>query len=63
MADYNKDLAEMSIEELKLILHDVQSKSPFKSRKLAAGEDGALLLDPNNPHDREWYENDEDYNV
>lgn len=53
----------MSIEELKLALRDVESKSHFKPRKLENGEDGALLLDPNNPHDREWYENDEDYSV
>lgn len=63
MADYKKDLEEMSIEELKLALRDVESKSHIKPRKLGTGEDGALLLDPKNPHDREWYENDENYSV
>lgn len=63
MADYKKELEEMSIEELKLVLKDVESRSQFKPRKLENGEDGALLLDPTNPHDREWYESDEDYMV
>lgn len=32
-------------------------------QKLENDENGNLLLDPQNPHHREWYENDEDYEV
>jgi len=61
VAEYQKELENMSIEELKLTLRHVESRSHFKPRKLEIGDDGALLLDPDNPHDREWYTNDEDY--
>ncbi|MEC1177249.1 hypothetical protein P9B03_02030 [Metasolibacillus meyeri] len=54
---------DMSIEELKQALKDAEKRSGYQYRKLPTGEDGAILLDPNNPHDREWYENDADYDL
>lgn len=56
-----KKLEDMSVEELKEELTRVNKLTNFKPKKRELGEDGAILLDPNDPHDREWYENDEDY--
>lgn len=56
-----KKLEDMSIEELKKELVRMNKLSKFKSLKHQVGKDGALLLDPNDSNDREWYENDEDY--
>lgn len=53
-----KKLEEMSIEELKEELARVNKKSGFKPRKLKVSENGAFVLDMNNPHDREWWEDD-----
>ncbi|WP_107942670.1 hypothetical protein [Metasolibacillus fluoroglycofenilyticus] len=58
-----KRYEDMSIEELKQAIREMENKMGYTPRKLKTGEDGALLLDPNNPHDREWYENDEDYSL
>lgn len=55
----HKQYEEMSIEELKAVLFKMQKN--LKPIKYPAGVDGVILLDPNNPNDREWYENDEDY--
>lgn len=38
---------------------DRKLKKPI--RKLESDGNGNFLLDPNNPDDVEWYENDEDY--
>jgi len=38
---------------------DRKLKKPI--RKLESDGFGNVLLDPNNPDDVEWYENDEDY--
>jgi hypothetical protein len=35
----------------------------FPPQKLETDEHGRLLLDPNNPHHRAWYENDDEYEV
>ncbi|MCT6922830.1 hypothetical protein [Metasolibacillus sp.] len=53
---------DMSIEELKQAIGKIEGKMGYTPRKLETSKDGALLLDPNNPHDREWFDNDEDYN-
>lgn len=55
----HKQYEEMSIEELKVALFKMQKG--LKPIKYPIGTDSAILLDPNNPNDREWYENDEDY--
>jgi hypothetical protein len=56
-----KSLDEMTIEELERKLHKINQGVKF--RKLNAGEDGALLLNPHDPKDREWYENDGEYGL
>lgn len=55
--------SEKMIQELLRELFELnrQAKSPI--RKLAADEDGVILLDKNNPDDVEWFENDKDYDV
>lgn len=55
----HKQYEEMSIEELKAVFFKMQKD--LKPIKYPTGADGAILLDSNNPNDREWYENDEDY--
>jgi len=55
----HKPYEEMSIEELKTVFFKMQRD--LKPKKYPTGADGAILQDPNNPYDREWYENDEDY--
>jgi len=54
-----KRLEDMSIEELQKKLSEEIRKNP--PRKMESTEDGTIILDPNNPQDREWYENDEAY--
>ena len=49
------------IEELKRAIAELQKKSGVQPRKFEIGPNGAILLDPNNENDREWFENDEDY--
>lgn len=58
-----KPYEEMSIEELQKELSRQTKKDGLRARKLKSDDDGALILNPNNPEDVEWYENDEDYNV
>lgn len=56
-----KELEGLSVEELWARLRALEKKMGFKPKKREIGADGAILLDPNDPNDREWYENDEDY--
>lgn len=50
-----------SVEELLKEFAELNRKSKNKPRKLKSDGYGNVLLDPNNESDREWYENDEDY--
>lgn len=50
-----------STEELLQQMHENNQK--VKLYKLEADEQGNYLLDPNNPHHRSWYENDDEYEV
>lgn len=52
---------ERNIEELLKLMHENNQK--MNLYKLEADENGNYLLDPQNPHHREWYENDEEYEV
>lgn len=40
---------------------ELNKKSKKPTRVLKSDGNGNFLLDPNNPDDVEWYENDEDY--
>lgn len=50
----------MKRDDLYRQIHDLESRSKHKPRKLES-KDGVFLLDQNNPHDVEWFENDEEY--
>lgn len=53
----------MSMGKLELLqeLKKVNHKSGFLPRKLEVDGERLLLLDPTNPYDKEWYENNGDY--
>lgn len=56
-----KRLEDLSKDELlKIMFEELRKNPPEKAR---VDENGVILLDKNNPIDREWYENDEDYNL
>lgn len=57
----SKDQLEgMTIDELLMCVGKLLSDYPVQR---AVRKDGVILLDPNNPNDREWYENDEAYDI
>jgi hypothetical protein len=59
--ELNKDqLESMAIDELLKCVEKLLSDSPVRR---AIEKDGVILLDPNNPNDQEWYENDEAYDI
>lgn len=54
-------LEDMSKDELLKIMFELLRENPPEKAKV--DENGFILLDKNNPIDREWYENDEDYDL
>lgn len=58
-----KDYENMSVDELIKEVSKVHKKTKFKARKVTSDENGTIILNPKNKNDREWYENDEDYDV
>lgn len=50
-----------SLEEVMKRFGEVNQRTGFKPRQLDTDADGTILLDPKNPYDVEWYENDSDY--
>lgn len=56
-----KEYEGLSLEQLWEKLREARRVAGYKPKQREIGEDGALLLDPNDPNDREWYENDDDY--
>lgn len=53
-----KKLEDMNLKELESEFSRVVKGVKFREMNT---EDGVITLDPNNPSDREWYENDEAY--
>ncbi len=53
----------MTTEELLRAVCENYKESGAQPRKLKTAPNGAIILDANNKHDREWYENDEDYSL
>jgi hypothetical protein len=51
------------LEESIMKLTEVNKRTGFKARQIEVDADGAMILDPTNPTDRKWYENEEDYDV
>lgn len=37
----------------------VNKKTGFKAREIEVDSEGAMILDAKNPHDREWWNDDE----
>ena len=58
-----KKLEDMNTEELLKEMSKVHKKTNFKPEKFNTDKEGTILLNPNNKNDREWYENNEDYNL
>ena len=56
-----KDLESMSIEELAAEVSETYKKLNYNPKKIKVDENGNVLLDWNDKNDREWYENDEEY--
>lgn len=61
MKEVDKMEPRKSIEEL---LKGIGEKNKILGiKKLKTDENGILLLDPQNPHHRNWYENDEEFGM
>lgn len=58
MSNQNK-----TIDELLKELGEANKRTGFQARKLESDENGNLLLDPNNPQDVEWFENNSAYDI
>ncbi|KZR60597.1 hypothetical protein [Pseudobacillus badius] len=54
---------EKSVEELLFELHELDQVCKQKPLYLKIDQFGTILLDETNEADREWYENDSDYDV
>ncbi len=63
MSNKKKALEDMSIDELTAELSRVHKQTKFKPEKVKTDVNGTILLDPEKKSDREWYENDEDYDL
>lgn len=61
--DKTKDYENMSVDELIAEVSKTHKKTKFKPQKANTDENGTILLDPNQKSDREWYENDKDYDL
>ncbi|MBU8853381.1 hypothetical protein BGM24_15485 [Bacillus sp. FJAT-26377] len=59
MPSREQKLKKLSIEELRAKLSEELKKNP--PRKIESDKDGTIILDPNNPQDCEWYDNDDAY--
>lgn len=53
-----ENLEEMTINELKMEISRLDRESGFKPKKREVGANGAILLDPKDPSDREWFSDD-----
>ncbi|MGM9988854.1 MAG: hypothetical protein ACI35O_16730 [Bacillaceae bacterium] len=51
----------MSIKELAVELSKIHKELNFHPKKIKIDEKGNILLDWNDKNDREWYENDDEY--
>lgn len=54
---------QQKIDELLKELGGLDAETGYQARKLETDKFGNLLLDPNNPEDVEWYENDAAYDI
>jgi hypothetical protein len=54
---------EKSIEELLELAKKNDKKLNIKPRQFERTEDGKLLMNPDKKFDKDWYENDEAYDI
>lgn len=53
-----KDLEAMSVDELLAVYGRMNRLVKLKPKKRETGADGALLLNPDDPRDQEWFEDE-----
>lgn len=56
-------MSKVKIMELLKIAEEEAKKDLIPPRKFKSTEEGTIILDPNNPFDKDWYENDEAYDI
>lgn len=54
-----EQLERMTVDELLKCVGKLLSDAQVQSVE----KNGTILLDPNNPNDRDWYANDQDYDI
>lgn len=54
-----EQLERMTVDELLKCIGKLLSDAQVQSVE----KNGTILLDPNNPNDRDWYANDQDYDI
>lgn len=54
-------MSKVKIRELLKIAEESRKNLAISPKKFERTEDGKLLLDPNKPFDKDWYENDKAY--
>ncbi|KOO47470.1 hypothetical protein [Priestia koreensis] len=59
MKQPQKSVDEMSLDELKIEFAKLLKENP--PRKVSVDANGTIVLDPTNPFDREWFDNDKAY--
>jgi hypothetical protein len=52
-----------TIDDLLKKAEKERKKLDIKPRKFESDENGSILLDPNKKFDKDWYENDEAYDI
>lgn len=56
-------MSKNKIKELLKIAEKESKKTAISPRKFERTEEGKLILDPNKQFDKDWFENDEAYDV
>jgi len=61
--DKESDHMNKQLDEVMSELAEVNKRTGFKAREIEVDSEGCMILDANNPADREWYDNDEAYDI
>jgi hypothetical protein len=57
------EILEKIIEELLRMTQEEARKTSIAPRKFDRTEEGGLLLNPSDPFDKDWFENDKAYGI
>ena len=60
---HNKKKEKMSVEKLISEISKINKKNNFQPEKFKSNETGIILLEQKNENDREWYKNNQGYDV